>query len=136
MTTELTSTQIADLMKSERPWNVARRVFASYAAQLSKVIDEAGNDATIEEVRATNLKIRRLEFAAVEAIGRAIGVLIGDVGSGPARPGADPEGLKRWLAGKGAEPGRPEPTGPAGKPPLGPENLIATPSEGPGKLPE
>jgi hypothetical protein len=144
----LTDTQLADLARSERPWNIARRTFATYAARLSAIFDESFNDKTVDDIRATSNKIRRIEFEAVAQIGKALGVLVHDVGGAiPAAPNPDPAGLRKWL-GPAPEP-EPAPearplgasrgagggasTGPGREPPLGPENMGKDP---PGKGPD
>lgn len=137
---KLTDTEVADLLKSERPWNIARRAFEKHMALISILID-ASDGETLQEISLDYIAIRRAEFEAVEAVGRALGVVVGDRGvSGKAR--SDPEGLREWLGkAPSASPGAPEAASPnpakeaprdrsgarvaapAGKPPLGPENV-------------
>lgn len=108
---ELSDTQLVDLMASERPWNIARRVFGNYVARISIIIEESSDADTVAEITAMNKRIRRLEFAAVAEIGKALGVLVHDIGGGggnvsPLRPVADPAGLRKWLGDP--PPGSPE----------------------------
>lgn len=101
----LADTEVADLLKTERPWNVARRIFARQAARISILVDESDAE-TLEEMRANNTAIHRAEFEAVDEIARALGIMIADLGSraGLVVPNIDPEGLRKWLGERPASP--------------------------------
>jgi hypothetical protein len=113
----LTDIEMLDLSRTDKRANVVRRIFATYAARLSALIDESDCE-TREEVAAMNRAIMRLEFEAVETLGRAFGTLMPDLfsASASAGRGSDPEGLAAWLAGKGGS----LPAG-SGEPGEGPE---------------
>lgn len=101
---QLTDTQLADLRRSQIPWNVARRIFAAYAARLSILIEEGADDDTVNEVRTRSGKIMRLEFEAVAEIGRALGVLVNDLGVSKTERAMglpDPAGFAKWAGASG-----------------------------------
>jgi hypothetical protein len=61
---KITDTQVADLVKSEKPWNVARRAFAYHAAKISARDD------------LSPLELRRMELRAVADIAFVFGTLL------------------------------------------------------------
>lgn len=125
---KLSDTQVVDLLKSEVPWNRARRAFAISIAKLS----------AMEVEKLSPLELRRWEFIEVAEIARQLGVMV----VAPLDPAAplDPPGPSPWGAGADA-PERASgasgtlPPAPGREAPLGPENVDKGPFEGPGPGP-
>lgn len=105
---KLTDTEVVDMLKSERPWNIARRLFSTNTANICRYEN------------LSPLELRRMEFEAVAEIAAALGVMLpgsGDpVGSDTPR---EPPGLSPWEreAASGTAPG--EPGGTGGRDPAG-----------------
>jgi hypothetical protein len=87
---KISDTEVSDLLKSEKPWNVARRAFSNATARIS-----ATEDLTV-------LELRRLEFEAVADIARALGMLLAPEGD-PEAP-RDPSGPSPWSLCEGCPP--------------------------------
>jgi hypothetical protein len=71
---KITDNQVVDLVKSEKPWNVARRIFATHMARISARGD------------LSPLELRRMELRAVADIAYVFGTLLS--------PDPDPSALK------------------------------------------
>jgi hypothetical protein len=77
---KLTDTQVSDLVKSEVPWNLARRAFSTATARIDQIAYERAISA---------VELRRMEFEAVADIARVLGILL-TTGPDPAEPAREP----------------------------------------------
>jgi hypothetical protein len=91
MEIQLTNTQVIDLIKSEKPWNVARRAFSSAMARISAKED------------ITTLELRRMELLGVLDIAAALGVALAPEPD-PAAP-RDPPGPSPYSRISHGKPG-------------------------------